>query len=179
MLINTTTLQQISEQQFRAERPNVSFPTVIGAATYAEAGYAVVFPAPRPAYDLITHTVREGAPVLTPLGTYQQAWEVVALDSETVAANQARAQGQQREAAKSARTAAVAAIKVTTVSGKMFDGDEASQGYMVTAIMTAELSGVTAGLWTLSDNSRVVVTIAELKEALVLAASATNNMWGI
>lgn len=56
---------------------------------YGEFGYDEVFPAPAPAFDPITHYAREIDPVLTQLGTYQQAWEIVALDAETIAANQA------------------------------------------------------------------------------------------
>lgn len=84
-----------------------------------------------------------------------------------------------REAAKAARAAAVDSIKVTVVSGKVFDGDEKSQERMVRAIKTAELAGMTTGFWTLADNSRVEITIDELKEALVLAAIAQNNQWSL
>lgn len=167
-----------NHSEIRSAFPQVSLPSALTAEVIADLG-VVGLVETQPAYDPITHTVREGAPVLTQLGQYQQAWEVMALDAETVAANQARAQEQQREAAKSARTAAVAAIKVTTVSGKVFDGDEASQERMVRAIKTAELASITTGFWTLADNSRVEITIDELKEALVLAAIAQNNQWSL
>lgn len=66
----------VSENEFKLRHPNTSFPAVIN---YGEFGYDVVFPAPTPAYDPITQTVREIAPVLTVLGHYEQAWEVVEL----------------------------------------------------------------------------------------------------
>jgi len=73
-----------SESQIRNENPQTSFPALFRAD-----GYEVVFPAPQPAYDPITQFVREIAPAQTVLGTWEQRWEIVALDVETIAANQA------------------------------------------------------------------------------------------
>lgn len=85
MYINTdTNAYPISEQEIRANFPNTSF-----AVPFSPDGYAWVFPAPPPAYDPVTHTAREIAPELTNKGTWEQRWEVVALDAATVAANQA------------------------------------------------------------------------------------------
>lgn len=61
---------------------------------YDEFGYDVVFAAPPPAYDPMTQYAREIEPLLTPLGKYQQQYEILDLDAETIAANQARAQEQ-------------------------------------------------------------------------------------
>src|SRR5450830_1468620 len=55
-------------------------------------------------------------------------------------------------AAKSARQAAVAAIKVTTSSGKTFDGDETSQERMARAIQMADATGQSSTTWVLADN---------------------------
>lgn len=85
MYINTdTNAYPISEQEIRANFPNTSF-----AVPFSPDGYAWVFPAPPPAYDPVTHAVREIVPELTSKGTWEQRWEVVALDAATVAANQA------------------------------------------------------------------------------------------
>lgn len=85
MYINTdTNAYPVSEQEIRANFPNTSF-----AVPFSPDGYAWVFPAPAPAYDPVTHAVREIAPELTNKGTWEQRWEVVALDAATVAANQA------------------------------------------------------------------------------------------
>lgn len=65
---------------------------------YAEFGWSVIFPAPAPAFDPITHYARVSGEELTPLGTLQETWEVIALDAETVAANQARAKDQHNAA---------------------------------------------------------------------------------
>lgn len=76
----------IAERYIRTAFQNTSFPQPFVPPD----GYALVFPTPQPAFDPVTQTVREIAPVLTDKGHYEQAWEVVALDAETVAANQAR-----------------------------------------------------------------------------------------
>ena len=75
-----------TEQDFLNAHPNVSFPQPI---PYAEHGYDIVFSAPPPAYDPATQFARKVAPVLTTKGHYETQWEVVALDADTIAANQA------------------------------------------------------------------------------------------
>ena len=72
-----------SEASIRAANPQTSFPALFRAD-----GYEVVFPAPAPAHDPITQSVRETTPELTVLGTWEQRWEVVALDATTIAVNQ-------------------------------------------------------------------------------------------
>lgn len=86
MYLNTTTKEQVTEQQIRSLFPNTSFATPFKAPS----GYAVVFPFPKPVYNPISQFVREIAPVLTPVG-YEQRWEVIDLEPEQVAANQAAA----------------------------------------------------------------------------------------
>jgi hypothetical protein len=87
MYINTTTFQRVSESEIRAAFPNTSFPSQF---TPPE-GYAVLFPTPQPSFDQITEFARETTPVQTD-GKWYQAWEVVPLDAEQIAANQAAAQ---------------------------------------------------------------------------------------
>lgn len=74
----------LTERQVREENPNVT-----GPMPYP--GYAVVFPAPQPAFDAITQGVREIAPGLTNKGTWEQRWEIYTLDAAAIAANQAAA----------------------------------------------------------------------------------------
>ncbi len=84
-----------------------------------------------------------------------------------------------RDAAKVQRTAAVAAIQVTTTAGNTFDGDEVSQGRMVRAI-TALSTGLAPSVnWVLADNSVIDATRDELIEALVLAGMAQAALWVI
>lgn len=83
-----------------------------------------------------------------------------------------------RCAFKTARAAAVAAIKVTTAGGHTFDGDETSQARMARAILG--LQGAAAGAtvtWVLADNGVIEVTAAELQEALTLAGAEQARLW--
>lgn len=81
--------------------------------------------------------------------------------------------------AKAVRLAAVAAIKVTTASGRVFDGDETSQGRMVRAILAMQMTNTPTTLWVLADNSVANVTVADLGEALALAGVAQSALWVI
>ena len=79
--------------------------------------------------------------------------------------------------AKKERTAAVAAIKVTTASGKVFDGDEVSQTRMARSIIALEAMGAPSVKWVLANNVPTDVTVAELTEALALAGAAQAAVW--
>ena len=68
-------------------------------------------------------------------------------------------------------------IKVTTTSGKVFDGDETSQDRMTRAINIANITGDTETQWKLADNSIVTVTLDELKEALSLSGQEMSRIW--
>lgn len=78
-------------------------------------------------------------------------------------------------AAKAEREAAVAAIKVTTASGRTFDGDEASQSRMARALGAMDDTDTTA--WVLADNSVAQVGRMELREALRLAGAEMTRLW--
>lgn len=144
-----------------------------------QSGYAYVFPAPQPVHDPITQFVRQIMPVQTALGDWEQRWEVVALDPDAVAANQAAQAAQARAAAKVARAQAVEAIQVTTQAGNTFDGDELSQGRMSRAIIALSTGLAPSVNWVLADNSVIAATAAELTEALVLAGMAQAAIWVI
>jgi hypothetical protein len=83
-----------------------------------------------------------------------------------------------REQLKTVREATVSAITVT-VGGKVFDGDEVSQGRMARALLTASITGQTTCTWVLHDNTSVTVTKAELEIALALAMQAQAEVWVI
>lgn len=74
------------------------------------------------------------------------------------------------------RAAAVQAIKVTTSSGKIFDGDEIAQERMTRAI-TASTSEEEKTMWKLADNTLVTINVAELREALRLSGEAQTTIW--
>lgn len=79
---------------------------------------------------------------------------------------------------KQQRAAAVAAIKVTTSAGHVFDGDEISQGRMARAILGLQSQDSSATvLWVLSDNSVVQVGEEELTEALTLSGLRQAELW--
>ena len=77
--------------------------------------------------------------------------------------------------AKQAKIEAVSSIKVTTQSGKTFDGDEVSQDRMSRAVTASEPLDTTT--WILADNTPTTVTREELKEALRLAGEAQTVIW--
>lgn len=81
-----------------------------------------------------------------------------------------------RHTARANKVAAVASI-VVQVGDKSFDGDEISQGRMLRAISIASITGETSTEWKLADNTVVVATIDELKEALALSGKAMSDIW--
>ena len=81
------------------------------------------------------------------------------------------------ESAKQAKLNNASRIKVTVVTNKTFDGDEKSQDRMLRAINIASITGQTTTQWKLADNSIVMVTLDELKEALVLAGQEMSRIW--
>lgn len=171
MYLNTQTLERATERDIRAAFPNTSFPVPF----VAPEGYAVLFASPQPVHDPITQAVRETTPVLTDKGHWEQAWEVVALDAEQVAANQAAKAAADLAAAKAARATAVDAITVTTQSGKVFDGNEDAQRRMTSAVTA--MDDTDAIPWVLHDNTVAVVGKTELREALRLSGAAMAAIW--
>jgi len=79
--------------------------------------------------------------------------------------------------AKRERNYLVSQIKVTTTTGKVFDGDEQSQDRMLRAINIAAVTGQSVTDWKLADNTIVEVTLDELKEALSLAGQEMSRIW--
>lgn len=84
-LINTTTNEVVTVEEFKNAHPNVSFPIVIDTETYGFYGYAPVFDVPTPVYDKYTQKVSIGTPKLTDKGIYEQTWDVMPLEGEELA----------------------------------------------------------------------------------------------
>lgn len=82
---------------------------------------------------------------------------------------------QEYAAYKASRDAQVAAIIVTTASGKVFDGNEPSQDRMTRAVAGGDPAETT--LWRMADNTVATVTREELREALRLAGQAQTAIW--
>ena len=78
---------------------------------------------------------------------------------------------------KSLKQGRVNEIKVTTLSGKVFDGNEISQERILRKINTLLISSQDTTMWKLADNSTVDVTLEELKEALSLSDKEMSRIW--
>lgn len=63
----------VSVTQFFQEHPNVSFPQEID---FEQFGYSVVYDAPAPQHDSLTHYAVELQPWLTEKNTWEQRWEI-------------------------------------------------------------------------------------------------------
>jgi len=68
-------------------------------------------------------------------------------------------------------------IIVTTISGKLFDGNEVAQQRISRAIQALQIANQTSTKWKLADNTISDVTLVELQEALVLAGTEMTRIW--
>lgn len=84
-LLNLTTQEIISVDDFKAQNPNTSFPISITAEIYEHYGFAPVYDAPQPTITE-TQKVIEVTPVLTDKGHYEQAYQVIDLTAEELTA---------------------------------------------------------------------------------------------
>lgn len=73
MLINTETLEKVTEYAFSAARPNVSFPALLTDAVLAPFGHAVLNPTSQPEFDSWTQELSEGEPEQRD-GKWYQTW---------------------------------------------------------------------------------------------------------
>lgn len=168
---NATGAYPVTPDQIRfAHRANVSFGPTIDEDVAESLGYAKVEIDTLPVFDPATHVAEAVLPQFID-GVWRQAWVVRALSVEELAARDAQALA----AAKAARTALVAAIKVTTAAGNTFDGDEDSQNRMARAI--AGMTDTDELPWILANNTPIMATQAELREALRLSGLAMAAIW--
>lgn len=65
---------------------------------------------------------------------------------------------------------------VVTVNDKTFDGNETARTNMLSAILSADLIGKTEETWKLADNTKVLVTLVELRQALALAIQEVGRI---
>lgn len=121
------------------------------------------------------HATAAGNVAFTP----EEELEANAADAAFLAGSATREAEKTRATAKTARETSVAALTVTTTSGKVFNGCEVSLGRMNNAITIAGIAGLTETQWTLADNSRVTVTLDEMKEAMKLAGLAQSQLWSL
>lgn len=83
MYINIETHAQHTEANIKALFPNTSFPEQFSPPD----GYAYIFPSPLPIYKPDTQRVVEGQPKQTKIGHWEQQWEIVKIDKDTIKAN--------------------------------------------------------------------------------------------
>jgi len=83
---------------------------------------------------------------------------------------------QAQQVAKQEKIEALASVKVTTTSGKVFDGRDIDQQRMVAAIMVSSVVNITETQWKLADNTIATISLDELKEALALSIQAIGNI---
>ena len=76
---------------------------------------------------------------------------------------------------KVSRAELVEAIKVTTLAGNEFDGDETSQTRMSRAI--AVMNDTDTIMWILANDEAIMVGKAEMMEALKLASAEQTRLW--
>lgn len=189
--INKLTLQYpLTERDIREANPNTSFTDVF----VPPEDYEWVFPTPQPAYDKLSQIVILGTPALTHLGSYEETWEIKPrfydytddqnilhtaqeqLDAE-IARDTEETNLRLRNQAKILREIEVGNIKVTTSSGKVYDGDETSQTRMARAIIAMQATNTLSTPWVLADNTPTTATVEELVEALALAGMAQSAVW--
>lgn len=73
MIINTSTLDAVSEYDFKLRHKDTSFPSDLTDAILAPFGYAVLNFTPQPVYDSWTHHLIEGTPEQRD-GKWYQTW---------------------------------------------------------------------------------------------------------
>lgn len=194
-LYNIATQTTCTEHEFRNAFPNTSFPEMLTLDIITDFGYSPVLQSPQPTPTIGEIVVRDG--VLTDAnGNIVQKWILAPKYTEYVdednvvhtvqeqvdAAIQREADETSfrlRQTAKQLRQSQVDNIKVTTTSGKTFDGDETSQTRMARAIIALQATGTPTVTWVLADNTPTTATVAELVEALALAGAAQANLWVI
>lgn len=118
------------------------------------------------------------ADTLAPVGQLAYIAQAKAVDATSVKA--LLTETGKREAEKKNRDTRVSGIKVTTQSGRTFDGDETSQNRMartIVALNAQPQDPVPTITWVLADNTVAQVTAAELTEALALASAAQTAVW--
>ena len=103
---------------------------------------------------------------------YTTQWEIADADAYDASAPTPE---QLREAAKAARAVTVETITVTTAAGNTFDGNEVAQRRMTSAITA--MNDTDTLPWILNDNNVIMVSKAELTEALRLAGMQMASIW--
>lgn len=116
--------------------------------------------------DKLIVNVITGEQTIAPLGLE----DIESLPSEEELQEQLEAE------AKEAKRLALSTLTVTTSNGNTFDGNETARINMTSAIAVADIAGITEKEWKLADNTIKVITLAELKEALLLSIEKVGEV---
>ena len=80
---------------------------------------------------------------------------------------------------KSESNKVIESMTITISSGKEFDANELARVNMMSAVISSEFAGLTETSWRLANNETTVVTLNELKEAVMLALVKFGQLKGI
>lgn len=97
------------------------------------------------------------------------------LSIKTAADKKVELEAQAKIELKAAKELALNSITVE-VNGNTFDGNETARGNMTSAVLSAEVIGKSEDTWKLADNTSVVITIDELKQALALSIQEVGRI---
>ena len=98
------------------------------------------------------------------------------LNIKTAEDKEAELEAQAKAELKAIKTYTLNSITVTTTNGNTFDGNETARINMISAILSADSIGKTEETWKLADNTTVLVTLMELKQALALAVQEVGRI---
>ena len=68
-------------------------------------------------------------------------------------------------------------ITVTTSKGNTFDGNETARNNMLSAISASDFLGRTTTLWRMANNTAVLVSVDEVREALALSIARAGEIY--
>lgn len=178
-----------SQQDIRRDNPNTSLPSFMSAEFIASLGYVVIIDSPKPDHTEVQNVLDDGILVIDGVPTRQ--WKVVdmfvsmpeytSMDGVVYPAMTKEEQEAKFYADKAEAEIAqqLEVLTVTTSKGNTFDANNQARLDMQTAITASDFVGVTETTWRMADDSEVLITLAELKEALTLAITEYARLKGI
>ena len=169
-----------SQQDIRRDNPNTSLPSFMSDEFIDSMGYTQVMDTPNPATTL-QHSYQDGVEVVN--GVPMVKWKVVDKTEEELS-NEAKIFTEESYIEEEeAKEEALANLKVTTASGKVFYADLASRLDIEQAINIAVRNNLISTSWKLAEpfeGSKIVeVALLELQEASYLALSAKAQIIGV
>ena len=109
----------------------------------------------------------------------QSDWVLLSDEELQVRLNPPKTEEQLKAEAKAETARQLEVLTVTTAAGNTFDANVQARLDISNAIMISDAVGITETVWRLADDSEVLVTVAELKEALMLALTEYARIKGI